>query len=183
MFTFACCVIMEKLGLEVWAISQPCMSTDSWLSRTQDGGPRGPTPRNANSALSLWNSGMNLWTLFLLGSWNRPPEKDVFWKSLKNCHTYCLSFQWSGDSSACIWKFWMQAFMRNKKQQQKKKPPNHGSVHFRRRINMDYDPLDRTDAPTTEGIFAHSFIKHQEWFSGSNPAESTYFRILIFLFP
>lgn len=68
MFTFAYCVIMEKLGLKVWAVSQPCMSTDSLLSRTQDDGTTGPIPRNVNSGLSLWNSGMNLWTLFLLES-------------------------------------------------------------------------------------------------------------------
>lgn len=85
-----------------------------------------------------------------------------------------MFFQWSDDSSAFIWKFLMQI----------KQLPPHGSVHFRRRINIDYGTtsLDGTDALTTEDIFlsiASSNIKSE--FRGQLQLKSTYLRTPIFV--
>lgn len=67
-----------------------------------------------------------------------------------------------------------------------KELPHHGPVHFRRRINIEYDTasLDRTDALTMESNFlptASSNINSD--FLGQLQLKSTYFRMLIFCFP
>lgn len=172
MFAFAYCVAMGKLGLKVWVlVLEPCISMGLLPSLTQEDCTGGPIPRHVKSGISLWYSESLDTVSFGELKYTR---KKYFLKSMKSNimkylpfvlsvvrRFFCIYLEVSNASCFC-----------------EKKLPYHGSVHFRRRINIEYDTasLDRTDALTMEGIFfVHSFIKHQQWLSRSAPAEKYLF--------